>query len=119
MRLVTPVSAPSNRKRPRVPPSILSPGQHGDCPRFIPLMEAIWIGRRGTGRPRTRPGAEPDADRRQVDGALVYELAFVVAGAPRYMITETHQAGLSSPARPSGKALSGRIGQHGMVVIVA
>ena len=36
---------------------ILSPGQHGDCPRFIPLMQAIRISRRGTGRPRTRPGA--------------------------------------------------------------
>jgi len=36
---------------------ILSPGQHGDCPRFIPLMEAIRIARRGKGRPRTRPGA--------------------------------------------------------------
>jgi transposase len=36
---------------------ILSPGQHGDCPKFIPLMEAIRIGRRGKGRPRTRPGA--------------------------------------------------------------
>ena len=36
---------------------ILSPGQHGDCPRFIPLMAAIRIARRGTGRPRTRPGA--------------------------------------------------------------
>ncbi len=37
---------------------ILSPGQHGDCPRFIPLMEAVRIARRGLGRPRTRPGAE-------------------------------------------------------------
>lgn len=36
---------------------ILSPGQHGDCPRFIPLMGSIRIGRRGKGRPRTRPGA--------------------------------------------------------------
>ena len=36
---------------------ILSPGQHGDCPRFIPLMQAIRVGRRGKGRPRTRPGA--------------------------------------------------------------
>ena len=36
---------------------ILSPGQHGDCPRFIPLLEAIRISRRGLGRPRTRPGA--------------------------------------------------------------
>ena len=35
---------------------IISPGQHGDCPRFIPLMEAICIARRGKGRPRTRPG---------------------------------------------------------------
>ena len=36
---------------------ILSPGQHGDCPRFIPLMGSIRISRRGKGRPRTRPGA--------------------------------------------------------------
>jgi transposase len=36
---------------------ILTPGQHGDCPRFIPLMEAIRITRRGKGRPRTRPAA--------------------------------------------------------------
>ena len=36
---------------------ILSPGQHGDCPRFIPLMQAIRISRRGKGRSRTRPGA--------------------------------------------------------------
>ena len=36
---------------------ILSPGQHGDCPRFIPLLQAIRIARRGPGRPRTRPGA--------------------------------------------------------------
>ena len=35
---------------------ILSPGQHGDCPRFIPLMQAIRIAHRGMGRPRTRPG---------------------------------------------------------------
>jgi Transposase DDE domain len=36
---------------------ILSPGQHGDCPQFIPLMQAIRISRRGLGRPRTRLGA--------------------------------------------------------------
>jgi transposase len=36
---------------------LLTPGQHGDCPRFIPLMEAISIRCRGKGRPRTRPGA--------------------------------------------------------------
>ena len=36
---------------------LLSPGQHGDCPRFIPLMDAVRIARRGPGRPRTRPGA--------------------------------------------------------------
>jgi transposase len=35
---------------------ITTPGQHGDCPQFIPLMRAIRIGRRGKGRPRTRPG---------------------------------------------------------------
>ena len=35
---------------------ILSPGQHGDCPKFIALMDQIRITRRGTGRPRTRPG---------------------------------------------------------------
>jgi hypothetical protein len=36
---------------------LLTPGQHGDCPKFISLMEAIRISRRGKGRPRTRPGA--------------------------------------------------------------
>jgi transposase len=36
---------------------ILTPGQHGDCPKFIPLMEAISIPRRGKGRPRNRPAA--------------------------------------------------------------
>jgi transposase len=35
---------------------ILSPGQHGDCPRFIPLMGQVRILRRGKGRARTRPG---------------------------------------------------------------
>jgi hypothetical protein len=33
------------------------PDQHGDCPRFIPLMEAIRIGRRGRDGTGTRPGA--------------------------------------------------------------
>ena len=32
------------------------PGQHGDCPQFIPLLGQVRITRRGTGRPRTRPG---------------------------------------------------------------
>lgn len=36
---------------------ITTPGQHGDCPQFIPLMNKIRIRRRGKGRPRTRPGA--------------------------------------------------------------
>ena len=36
---------------------ILSPDQHGDCPQFIPLIEAIWIGRRGKGWPRIWLGA--------------------------------------------------------------
>ena len=35
---------------------ILTPGQHGDCPQFIPLMQAVRIARRGTGWPRTRHG---------------------------------------------------------------
>jgi transposase len=35
---------------------LTSPGQHGDSPRFIPLMDAIRIRRRGPGRPRLRPG---------------------------------------------------------------
>ena len=35
---------------------MLTPGQHGDCPQFIPLMDSIRIARRGKGRPRTRPG---------------------------------------------------------------
>jgi transposase len=35
---------------------ILTPGQHGDCPRFIPLIGQIRVARRGKGRPRTRPG---------------------------------------------------------------
>lgn len=34
---------------------IITGGQHGDSPRFIPLMEMIRIRRRGPGRPRTRP----------------------------------------------------------------
>jgi transposase len=36
---------------------ILTPGQHGDCPQFIPLPNQLRIARRGKGRPRTRPGA--------------------------------------------------------------
>ncbi len=35
---------------------ILTGGQHGDCPQFIPLREQVRIARRGIGRPRTRPG---------------------------------------------------------------
>jgi transposase len=35
---------------------ILTPGQHGDCPQFIPLLETVRVARRGKGRPRTRPG---------------------------------------------------------------
>jgi transposase len=35
---------------------ILTPGQHGDCPQFIPLLDQVRIARRGPGRPRTRPG---------------------------------------------------------------
>lgn len=35
---------------------ILTPGQRGDCPQFIPLLNQVRIARRGKGRPRTRPG---------------------------------------------------------------
>ncbi len=35
---------------------ILTPGQHGDCPQFIPLMDQVRVRRRGAGLPRTRPG---------------------------------------------------------------
>jgi len=34
----------------------LTPGQHGDCPQFIPLLDQVRIARRGKVRPRTRPG---------------------------------------------------------------
>jgi transposase len=34
---------------------LTSPGQHGDSPRFIPLITAIRVRRRGPGRPRSRP----------------------------------------------------------------
>ena len=36
---------------------LLTAGQHGGCPPFMPLLEAVRIARRGAGRPRTRPGA--------------------------------------------------------------
>jgi len=36
---------------------ITTPGQHGGCPQFIPLMGQLAIRRRAKGRPRTRPGA--------------------------------------------------------------
>ncbi len=50
----TVVRAPVRRCRPVT--RILTPGQHGDCPQFIPLMQGVRIARRGMGRPRTRPG---------------------------------------------------------------
>jgi transposase len=46
--------AADRRRRPVT--RILTPGQHGDCPQFIPLLDKIRIGRRGKGRLRTRPG---------------------------------------------------------------
>jgi transposase len=42
-------------RRCRPVTDILTPGQHADCPQFIPLMDQIRIRRRGGGRPRTRP----------------------------------------------------------------
>ena len=44
-------------RRCRPVTDILTPGQHGDCPQFIPLLDQVRIARRGPGRPRTRPGA--------------------------------------------------------------
>lgn len=40
---------------------LTSPGQHGDCPRFIPLMDTIGIQRGGRGQPpiSTWPGLCP------------------------------------------------------------
>ncbi|MFJ8098219.1 transposase [Streptomyces griseofuscus] len=32
-----------------------SPGQRGDSPMFVPVLEGLRIGRRGSGRPRSRP----------------------------------------------------------------
>ena len=43
-------------RRCRPVTGILTPGQHGDCPQFIPLLNQVRIARRGKGRPRTRPG---------------------------------------------------------------
>lgn len=34
---------------------ILTPGQWGDSPQFVPLLESIRVRRRGVGRPRKRP----------------------------------------------------------------
>ncbi|PZU43536.1 MAG: IS5 family transposase [Microbacterium sp.] len=36
--------------------TLITPGQAGDSPMFLPLMEQLRVGR-GTGRPRTRPDA--------------------------------------------------------------
>ena len=53
--LTTKIHLVSDR-RCRPVTDILTPGQHGDCPQFIPLMGQISIRRQGNGRPRTRPG---------------------------------------------------------------
>ena len=42
-------------RRCRPVTQILTPGQHGDGPQFIPLIDQIRIARRGKGKPRTRP----------------------------------------------------------------
>ena len=33
-----------------------SPGQRGDSPMFVPVLDGLRIRRRGPGRPRARPG---------------------------------------------------------------
>jgi hypothetical protein len=38
---------------------LTTPGQLGDSPQFIPLMESIRIPRRGAGRLRKRPALAP------------------------------------------------------------
>jgi transposase len=35
---------------------LISPGQDGDSPQFIPVLDRVRILRTGSGRPRTRPG---------------------------------------------------------------
>ncbi|WP_331732965.1 hypothetical protein [Streptomyces sp. NBC_01276] len=44
---------------------LTSPGQRGDGPMFIPLMQVLKVARTGPGRPRTRP------DRACGDAAIV------------------------------------------------
>lgn len=34
---------------------LIGPGQGGDSPMFLPLLESVQVARRGPGRPRTRP----------------------------------------------------------------
>ena len=36
---------------------LLGPGQAGDCPMFVPLLQALRVPRLAVGRPRTRPSA--------------------------------------------------------------
>ena len=35
---------------------MLTAGQRGDSPQFIPVLDAVRVPRAGVGRPRTRPG---------------------------------------------------------------
>ncbi len=42
-----------NKGRPLV--VVVSPGQAGDNPALIPMLDQLRIARRGPGRPRTRP----------------------------------------------------------------
>lgn len=40
---------------------LITPGQWGDAPQLIPVMERIRVGRQGGGHPRTRPGPATSA----------------------------------------------------------
>jgi transposase len=47
--------AADDRARPLV--LVVTAGHRGDSPQFVPVLEKVRIGRRGRGRPRTRPDA--------------------------------------------------------------
>ena len=67
---------------------LTSPGQHGDSPRFIPLMDAVRIQRRGLGRPRSRPGR------------AMADKAYSSRRQPRLPAAAPHQGGYPRQGRP-------------------
>jgi len=67
---------------------LTSPGQHGDSPRFIPLMESIRIPRRALGRPHRKPAA------------AMADKVLLVQNEPRLPAQTWHQSGHPSQGRP-------------------